>query len=94
MIKVAGTNEFLVQDGSGSLFKLDIRTRSMFNVMRFHSKEVVGVVTNPLNHTMVSLGNDGSIKLYDYTHNKIVSSALYSGCGTVLRMVPRVSLKK
>ncbi|OUM69063.1 hypothetical protein PIROE2DRAFT_3132, partial [Piromyces sp. E2] len=89
MIKVAGSNEFLVQDGSGSLFKLDIRTRSMFNVMRFHSKEVAGIVTNPINHTMTSLGNDGSIKLYDYRRKKIISSASYSGCGTVLRMVPR-----
>ncbi|ORX54869.1 WD40 repeat-like protein [Piromyces finnis] len=89
IIKVAGTNEFLVQDGSGSLFKLDIRSRSMFNIMRFHSREVVDIVTNPINHTMTSLGNDGSIKLYDYLKRKIISSASYSGSGTVLRMVPK-----
>ncbi|ORY52261.1 WD40 repeat-like protein, partial [Neocallimastix californiae] len=90
MIKLIGSqNEFLIQDGSGTLFKLDIKTRSMFNVMRFHSKEVVGVVSNPINHTITSLGDDGSIKLYDYINSRIIGSASYSGNGTVLRMLPR-----
>ncbi|KAG4086444.1 WD40 repeat-like protein [Neocallimastix lanati (nom. inval.)] len=90
MVKLIGSqNEFLIQDGSGSLFKLDIKTRSMCNVMKFHSKEVVGIVSSPINHTITSLGNDGSIKLYDYRKALLMESASYSGNGTVLRVLPR-----
>jgi len=95
MVKLIGSqNEFLIQDGSGSLFKLDIKTRSMCNVMKFHSKEVVGIVSSPINHTITSLGNDGSIKLYDYRKALLMESASYSGNGTVLRVLPRVCQKK
>jgi len=88
---IGSSNEFLIQDGSGSLFKLDIRTRSMFNIMRFHSKEIAGIIMNPIHHTMVSLGNDGSLKLYDYRSNKIIANSSFSSNGTVLRILPRVS---
>jgi len=65
----------------------------MFNVMKFHSKEVAGIVMNPIHHSMVSLGNDGSIKLYDYRSKKIIANGSYSSNGTVLRILPRVSIK-
>ncbi|KAJ3086753.1 Cilia- and flagella-associated protein 44 [Quaeritorhiza haematococci] len=82
------TVEFVIQDAGGHLFKLDIKKRSTEKVLSFHSGEIAGIDTSPFAHAMVSLGSDGTLRLYDYLSKSMIAQLKYDTCGTALSYLP------
>lgn len=83
-------NEYLIQSQSGQIFKLDIKKRDTEKLFSFHSGPIAGADMAPNNHSMVTLGNDGNLKLYNYHEKSIVLKAQYPFGGTTIQYFPEV----
>ncbi|KAJ3028476.1 hypothetical protein HK097_005950, partial [Rhizophlyctis rosea] len=89
MIKSPGsTNEYLLVDENGYLFRLDTKKRSTERIMSFHSGAVVAMDTSPLAHSMASLGADGSLRVYDYITKTVVGQVKYPAGGSAMVYAP------
>jgi WD40 repeat protein len=91
MIRLPGeTAEYLIQDTQGFLFRLDVEKRSPEKILSFHSGGIAGLETSPLTHAILSLGSDGSVRLYDYISKSVVAKSKFSSGGSCLAYVPVV----
>jgi len=54
----------------------------------FHSGPICGVAACPKDHTVVTCGRDGSVKLFDYANRKLISSRIFNSPATALIWVP------
>ncbi|KAJ3195546.1 Cilia- and flagella-associated protein 44 [Irineochytrium annulatum] len=85
--------EFLIgKDVKGHLFRLDTKKRSTEKILSFHSGPIAAVDTSPMAHALISLGSDGTIRLYDYRNKAAVTKAKYVNGGSSLVYLPEVKL--
>ena len=91
MIKCLGTaSEYLIQDGQGHLFRLDIKKRTTEKILSFHAGAVKAVETSPVTHVMTSLGVDGTLRLYDLFTKSMIARSRFRSAGTAMRYLPKV----
>ncbi|RKO93288.1 hypothetical protein BDK51DRAFT_14775, partial [Blyttiomyces helicus] len=89
MVRCLGSShEYLVQDEAGNLFKLDTKKRSTDKILSFHSGAITSIDTSPLAHSLVSLGADGTLRLYDYVSKAACARVKFHGRGTVMSYLP------
>ncbi|KAJ3102122.1 Cilia- and flagella-associated protein 44 [Phlyctochytrium planicorne] len=89
MIKCPGDNsEYLIQDLQGNLFKLDTKKRASERILSFHSGAIAAIDTSPLAHSLMSLGSDGTLRLYDYLTKSMVLKGKYPNSGCCLQYLP------
>ena len=63
--------------------------RTVEKFMNFHSGPILGADTSPVTHSAVSLGKDGSVRLYDYRNKKMVFKSHYPSGGSFIRYLPK-----
>ncbi|KAJ3110143.1 Cilia- and flagella-associated protein 44 [Phlyctochytrium bullatum] len=89
MIKCPGDNsEYLIQDLQGHLFKLDTKKRSSERIISYHSGSIAAIDASPLGHSLLSLGADGTLRLYDYLTKSTIIRAKYPNNGSALMYLP------
>jgi WD40 repeat protein len=81
-------DDYVVQDTQGYLYRLDSKSKEVAKVMSFHSGHVAGICTSPLQHSFASLGNDGSLRLFDYREKTMTTKFKYTSPGTVVQYLP------
>ncbi len=84
-------SEYILQDTGGHLFRLDTKKRSVDKILSFHSGAVSAAGFSPTCHSLVSLGRDGTLRLYDYLNKKVLLREKYSSGGTALCFLPDVN---
>lgn len=87
-------NEFLVQDMAGNLFKLDAKKRSSEKIISFHSGAITGADLSPLHRCLATLGEDGTLRLHNYSEKTVFSRTKYGAAGSSLTYLPQVSIQK
>ena len=68
---VRGPGHWLVQDEAGALFRVDLETRTISLLLKFHSGAITGLDTSPVSHTALTCGADGSVRLWEYVEKKL-----------------------
>ena len=63
---VKGNGFWLIQDGKGSLWKMDCKTEKYEEVLNFHSGRINDMAISDSCNFCVSVGQDGNIKFWDY----------------------------
>ena len=83
--------EYLIQDQTGRFLLYDSKKRVISEqVLNFHQGEVNSISSSPVNHYLVSIGQDSTIKIHDYVRKAFVSSTKLNIMGTVLQHFPKV----
>ncbi|KAI8801415.1 quinon protein alcohol dehydrogenase-like superfamily [Cladochytrium replicatum] len=60
-------SEYLLQDSlGGHVFRIDTHKRTTDKILSFHAGPVVACDTSPLGHALASLGDDGTLRIWDY----------------------------
>ncbi|TPX52365.1 hypothetical protein SeMB42_g01478 [Synchytrium endobioticum] len=83
------SNDYLVLDASGALFRVDIRKHSVDRLMSFHSGPIHGLDASPLRHTLSSIGVDGTIRVNDPVARTLLGKIKYSAAGSFLAYLPQ-----
>lgn len=81
-------NDYIIQDTRGHLYRLNSKTKEVEKVLSFHSGQVAGISTSPTQHSLASLGSDGSLRLFDYREKKLSVQFKYASPGTVIQYLP------
>lgn len=85
---VKGNDHWLVQDGKGRLFKMQMSSGEVKELTHFHSGPLRGVAVPRSADVSVTLGNDGRVKLWDFITRKEVSVRDFEGEGRCLDYMP------
>ncbi|KAJ3347586.1 Cilia- and flagella-associated protein 44 [Entophlyctis luteolus] len=80
---------FLILDGEGNLFKLETKQRFVDKMLSFHSGAVLGASFSPTAHSLISIGADGGLHLYDYLNKSLVLREKYPAGGSALEFLPK-----
>lgn len=86
------SSEYIVQDASGHLWKLDTKKRAAEKHYHFHAGVISGIDVSPVTNNFVSLGVDGSLRVFDVAKMKSTGRTRYTVQGTTLQFAPKVSL--
>ena len=86
------SNEYVVQDQKGNLIRLDIKKRTHEKIMSYHSGTSI-CDTSHLLHSMVSLGIDGTLRLYNYASKAMIARINYLASGTAICYLPEVKYR-
>lgn len=88
-------SDFVLQDANGRLYKLDRKLRNSEVLASFHSGKVVGLQVPPTSHTAATLGEDGTLRLYQLLGRATKWTSAYKSFtvsqspGTALATLPR-----
>ncbi|KAJ3024875.1 UNVERIFIED_CONTAM: Cilia- and flagella-associated protein 44, partial [Siphonaria sp. JEL0065] len=85
---IENPSQYLILDMEGHLFKLDTKQRFIDKTLSFHSGGIAGLNMSPTCHSMVSLGYDGVVHLYDYLKKALLAKEKYTAGGTALTSLP------
>ncbi|KAI9363362.1 WD40-repeat-containing domain protein [Zopfochytrium polystomum] len=80
--------EYYIQDTQGHLLKLDTNKRTVDRLLSFHSGAVVAADASPLRHSLLSLGSDGTLRLYDYQNKAVLFRQRFPCGGSSLTYLP------
>ena len=101
-----GKDRYIVQDHNGAIIEVaarrpkeaadqegtvDLAVTSSKAVMRCHSGNIVGLIPSPVSHHMVTAGEDGSVRVYNYTQDttKSLFEVSFAEPATVLASAPK-----
>jgi WD40 repeat protein len=82
------SSSYLIQDGHGLLFRLNVATKEIFPVMEHHAGAITGLGTSPLAHIATTCGVDGTLRTWDYVSGKLLFSQSFSTPATALIYAP------
>ncbi|KAI9333809.1 hypothetical protein BDR26DRAFT_805717, partial [Obelidium mucronatum] len=85
---IENPSQYLILDMEGHLFKLDTKQRFIDKTLSFHSGGIAGLDMSTTCHSMVSLGSDGVVHLYDYMKKALLAKEKYTSGGTALASLP------
>lgn len=83
-------NDHIIQDSRGHLYRLDVKTKVVEEILRFHAGPIAGICTSPIHHCLTSLGQDGTLRLYDYLDMNQLNLTSYPTAGTFLQHLPEL----
>ena len=76
---VKGNGFWLIQDGAGSLWKMDCKTNKHEQVLNFHSGRINDMALGDTCNLCVSAGQDGNIKFWDYVRKQPIAEKKFDG---------------
>jgi len=82
-ITVAG-NKYYIQDGKGKIYCLNRETDIYTEVYKFTEGAIMALASSPIHNYVVSLGESGEIKVWDYAKKETFFSKDFVGAGTSL----------
>ena len=74
-----GDGHWLIQDSEGGIFKADLESGKVSQLLAFHAGAVTSIDTSPVGHAAVTCGDDGSVRLWSVGRKRMVC----------MRMLPR-----
>ena len=84
-----GDGHWLIQDSEGGIFKADLESGKVSQLLAFHSGAVTSIDTSPVGHAAVTCGDDGSVRLWDYVAKAPLATARYPGAATAASWASR-----
>ena len=84
---IKGHDHWLIADGKGKIWKMNIDNMHVTEITHFHSKRVQDLCLPPINAAL-TVGEDGQVKLWDYVRDREFYSHRFVGRGTCADMVP------
>jgi WD40 repeat protein len=83
-------NYHIAQSSDGHLYKVGILENFSVDIYSYPSGPS-NVVTNPGMHSILSIGDDGVLRLYNYLEKRLLATRKFSGKGTTMKYMPNVS---
>ena len=84
-----GDGHWLIQDSEGGIFKADLESGKVSQLLAFHAGAVTSIDTSPVGHAAVTCGDDGSVRLWDYVAKAPLATARYPGAATAASWASR-----
>lgn len=85
-------NIWYAQDQKGAVWRVEVSNTQAATpaerVLSFHAGEVTGLDRCPTAHIMATTGADGSVRVFDYEHRKLLASIRQDLAGTSLAWAP------
>ena len=76
---IKGDGHWLIADGKGKIWKMELDTMEVKLINNFHSKKIEDLaITHSINAT-VTLGEDGLVKLWDFVKDRQFYSRKFIG---------------
>lgn len=85
---IKGKDIWLLADGKGKLWKMKMDTLHYEEVTHYHSGQINDLVVNSQNKSVVTIGQDGQVKLWDFIKDKEEYSHRFIGAGTCADYLP------
>ena len=79
---------WLLSDGRGKLWSLKLSDNSYTELMHFHAGKINDMIHSKEANALVSIGNDGFIKLFDYANKKELFGRHFNAKGICLDWMP------
>jgi predicted oxidoreductase (fatty acid repression mutant protein) len=67
---IKGSDHWLIQDSKGKLWKMMEDSMEVTELMHFHSGKIKDLSYNSQQNALVSIGEDGQTKLWDFIRNR------------------------
>jgi WD40 repeat protein len=84
-----GDNFWLVQDGRGAMWELDVDPLVLKKVVDFHADAITRVEPAPSGHQLVSCGADGTVRMWDARSSQSsLAIGRFNSAATSLEWVP------
>ena len=84
-----GDGHWLIQDSEGGIFKADLESGKVSQLLAFHAGAVTSIDTSPVGHAAVTCGDDGSVRLWDYVAKAPLATARFPGAATAASWASR-----
>ncbi|KAJ1511739.1 Cilia- and flagella-associated protein 44 [Coelomomyces lativittatus] len=81
-------SEYLLMDTKGKLWRVNLKKKTSDEIASFHSQSVVSVSFSFRNHRFATLGEVGSVRLYDPQKLHPISHTNHAVPGTLLKYLP------
>jgi WD40 repeat protein len=91
---VKGNGFWLIQDGNGSMWKMDCQTNKYEQVFNFHSGRINDMAIGDTNNLCVSVGQDGNIKFWDYVRKQPIAEKKFEGEALSVDLMRRSDVNK
>jgi cilia- and flagella-associated protein 44 len=85
---IKGNDHWLIADGKGKIWRLPTDTMEAQLITSFHSKKVTDLAVPPSINGILTLGEDGHVKLWDFVKEKQFYTRRFIGEGTCCDMMP------
>lgn len=85
----ASLGTYIIQCSNGVLYKLDLQHSIVEPLFKFQAGSLI-TIANPLVPGLISLSEDGTLRLYNNMDKKIVAEKSYASPGTALRYLSEV----
>lgn len=86
--------KYYIQDARGRIVVLDRETNQFHEVYRFTEGAITALASSPAHNYLVSLGESGQIKIWDYAQKTTFCERTYLGKGTCLLHFPQTDINK
>lgn len=94
MTMIKANDKWYLQDRKGHIFVLDEATGDHKSIYSFHEGSINDVVVSPSQNYSLTIGEDGTIKCWDYVRKVVAYEQAYEGGGTALTHMPHHDANK
>ncbi|XP_070199865.1 cilia- and flagella-associated protein 44-like isoform X3 [Littorina saxatilis] len=88
----SGSSTWYCQDGAGGIWKADLSFRNAAapskRILHFHAGAIVACAVSPVTHLVMTLGEDGTLRLYDFLTKKLLTVRQFKAQGSSLVWIP------
>jgi WD40 repeat protein len=81
-------NHYMIQDEAGFLKRVGYPGYATKNLVAHHAGPIAALSTSARAHFAVTVGHDGTVRLWDYVATRLVYTRKFNSGGTCLCMVP------
>lgn len=85
---IKGNDHWLLVDGKGKIWRMKMDTLEVTEIMNFNSGKVTDLVINEKQNSAITVGQDGSVKLWDFIRDKEYYSRKFGGMATCMDLLP------
>ena len=87
-------DKWYIQDHNGNIFVLDEATGDHKSIVQFHKGSINDIATSPTQNYVVTFGEDGMVKTWDYSRKVVAYQKKFDGSGTCLEHMPNSDANK
>ena len=91
---ISANNKWYIQDANGRIYVMAHDSEIVHEITSFHKGSVNDLVCSPSHNYAISLGQDGTVKVWDYANKSAPYEYRYSGSGTCLEHMPFTEANK
>ena len=85
---------YYIQDARGKILSLDTKTDTFKEIYKFTEGSINSLAASPSHNYIVSLGESGQIKVWDYANKNTFTETMYEGKGTCMTHFPHTDVNK